>query len=601
MRAPDWARGLATITAAPAPPASRAPSKRERCATTGRPGGSAEASTQPTAATTDEWDGHGLLAAWRHAAAMLHGRVEEVNALNVFPVPDGDTGSNMLATLQAAISEAEGVPPLERSIGRIAASLSMGSLMGARGNSGVILSQLLRGMGEAMGGADRVNGQVLAAALERGRSTAYSAVAQPVEGTILTVARDVAEAAGRAALGDKSLVGVLRAIVAEAQASVQRTPTLLEVLRQAGVVDAGGRGLELLLSGALASIEGARHIPHGTTLANDIALPTWDALEAEGYGYETVFVVLPRDGERLDPEAIRNRLVRMGESVLVAGDERAVKIHVHNERPDEVIALGLALGTLSRISVENLDRQATDVRERTRIETEREAYASASAAPRGGPAIIAVVAGDGWARIFGSLGATRVVQGGQGANPSVGEVAAAIRAVANDQVIVLPNNPNVRLAAQQAGEAVEDVWVRVVPTRNAGEGVAAMLAFDPSVGLADIVGAMTEAARAVQTLQVTIAVRDARMGRRAVRRGEYIVLDPDDGLVAVHPERTAAVVAAMRALRPGFELVTIYRGLDVDHRAAEDLRAALRAELGDIEYELVDAGQPHYDFLISAE
>ena len=532
---------------------------------------------------------------------MLHAHVDEVNALNVFPVPDGDTGSNMLATMQAAISEAEGVPPMERSVGRIAASLSMGSLMGARGNSGVILSQLLRGMGEEMSGLDRIDGQVLAAALERGCSTAYSAVAQPVEGTILTVAREAAGASGRAALGNKSLVRVLRAAVDEAGASVQRTPSLLEVLRQAGVVDAGARGLELLLTGTLASTQGAKHIPHGTSLPNDIALPTWDALEEEGYGYETVFVVLPHDGERLDPDAIRLRLGRLGESVLVAGDERAVKIHIHNERPDEVIALGLALGTLSRISVENLDRQATDVRERSRIAAERESYASASAAPTAGPAIIAVVAGHGWARVFGSLGATSVVQGGQSANPSVGELAAAIGTVANDQVIVLPNNPNVRLAAKQAGEAIDGATVQVVPTRNAGEGVAAMLAFGPGVAVADMVRAMTNAARSVQTLQVTIAVRGARMGRRVVRRGDYIVLDPDDGVVAADPDRTAAVVAAMSALKPGFELVTIYRGLDVDHRAAEDLRDALRGEVADIEYELVDAGQPHYDFLISAE
>ena len=546
-------------------------------------------------------DGPALLLAFRAAVANLERHVDEINALNVFPVPDGDTGSNMLATVQAAISEAEGVPPLERSVGRIAASLSMGSLMGARGNSGVILSQLLRGMGDAMSGVDRIDGEVLAAALQRGCSTAYSAVAQPVEGTILTVARDVAEAAGRAALGGESLVHVLRAAVDEGEASVQRTPSLLDVLRQAGVVDAGGRGLELLLRGTLASIQGAKHIRHGTSLPNDIALPTWDALEAEGYGYETVFVVLPHDGQRLDPDSIRSRLGRLGESVLVAGDERAVKIHIHNERPDEVIALGLALGTLSRISVENLDRQATDVRERTRIAAEREVHASASAAPRNGPAIIAVVAGDGWARVFGSLGATSVVQGGQSANPSVGELAAAIRAVANEQVIVLPNNPNVRLAARQAGEAVDATTVQVVSTRNAGEGVAAMLAFDPGVALEELVRAMTDAARAVQTLQVTIAVRDARMGRRTVRRGEYIVLDPDDGLVAVDTDRTAAVLAGMSALKPGFELVTIYRGLDVDHRAAEDLRDALRGEVGDIEYELVDAGQPHYDFLISAE
>ncbi len=549
--------------------------------------------------SVDAWDGHGLLAAWRHAAAMLHARVDEVNALNVFPVPDGDTGSNMLATLQAAIIEAEGVPPVERNVARICASLSMGSLMGARGNSGVILSQLLRGMGDAMSGSERIDGTVLAASLERGCTTAYSAVAQPVDGTILTVARDVAQAATRSAMGNGSLVHVLRVAVDEAAASVERTPNLLEVLRQAGVVDAGGRGLELILRGALASIQGAQHIAQGTRLPNEIALPTWDALEAEGYGYETVFVILPRDGERLDPDAIRHRLERLGESVLVAGDERAVKIHIHNERPDEVIAFGLALGTLSRISIESLDRQAIDVRERTRAAAQGDG--SAAAADAGGVAIVAVAAGDGWARVFGTLGATTVVRGGQSANPSVGELADAIRSIGRDEVIVLPNNPNVRLAAKQAGETVVGAAVHVVPTRNAGEGVAALLAFDPRGAVAEVVQAMTDAAREIQTLQVTIAVRDARMGKRSVRGGDYIVLDPDDGLVAVDADRTAAVLAAIGALEPGFELVTIYRGIDVDHRAAEELRDALTDALGEVEFELVDAGQPHYDFLISAE
>ncbi|HLB44950.1 MAG TPA: DAK2 domain-containing protein, partial [Candidatus Limnocylindrales bacterium] len=391
------------------------------------------------------WDGHDLLAALRHAAAMLHSQVDEVNALNVFPVPDGDTGSNMLATVQAAIAEAEGVPPLERSVTRIAAALSLGALMGARGNSGVILSQLLRGMGDAVSGSALIGAAELVEAFKRGCQTAFSAVAHPVEGTILTVARDVANAAAGAPEGNDGLEGVLRVAVDEAAASVERTPSLLPVLQEAGVVDAGGRGLELLLRGALASIHGD-HLPHGMKLPHDIALPTWDALEAEGYGYETVFVILPPEGERLDIGQIRGRLDRLGESVLVAGDERVVKVHVHNERPDEVIAFGLTLGTLSRISVENLDRQATDVRERARVSAERTS-ASGLAPLREGPAVVAVAAGDGWARVFGTLGATAVVHGGQGANPSAGELADAIRGTGELEVIVLPNNPNVGLAA----------------------------------------------------------------------------------------------------------------------------------------------------------
>jgi dihydroxyacetone kinase-like predicted kinase len=335
-------------------------------------------------------------------------------------------------------------------------------------------------------------------------------------------------------------------------------------------------------------------------LPHDIALPTWDALEAEGYGYETVFVILPPEGVRLDPAAIRTRLDQMAESVLVAGDERALKIHVHNERPDDVLRYGLTLGMLSRITIENLDRQASDVRERARVATDK-ASISGGAALREGPAVIAVAAGDGLARVFSSLGATAVVQGGQGANPSAGELVDAIRGAGNSEVIVLPNNPNVRMAARQAGDLCPDVNVEVVPTRNAAEGVSAMLAFDPDLEIKDAAKLMSQASRAVQTLQVTLAVRDARIGRRKVHRGSYIVLGPNDGLVAVDADRTAAIRSGIGLLKGGYELLTLYRGRDVGHAAGQQLRDALAGDLDGVEIELVEGGQPHYDFLIAAE
>lgn len=552
------------------------------------------------------WDGHGLLAALRHAAAVLHSQLDEVNALNVFPVPDGDTGSNMLATIQAAIAEAEDVVPSERSVTRIAAALSLGALMGARGNSGVILSQLLRGMGDAIAGHELVGGRELAHALRRGCETAFSAIAHPVEGTMLTVARDVADAAIKTSIADGTLETVLRVAVEAAAASVVRTPELLPVLRGAGVVDAGGRGLELLLRGLLASITGDR-LAHGVHLTNDIALPTWDTAEADGFGYETVFVILPADGTRLDVGQIGNRLARIGDSVLVAGDERAAKIHVHNDRPDEVIEYGLSLGSLSRISIENLDRQATDIRERAKASADeqlaaavRESGATVTAV-RARPVVVAIAAGDGLAHVFATLGATAVVQGGQGENPSAGEIADAIRGTGEPAVIVLPNNSNVRLAARQAGELCASVNVEVVPTRNAGEGVAALLAFDQDLDARTAAKLMAEAAHRVQTLQVTMAVRDARIAGRRVRRGSYIVLGPSDGIVAADSDRATAVRAGLDTLRAGYELITLYRGRDVDRAAAQELRDELATELNRVEIELVDGGQPHYDFLIAAE
>jgi len=556
------------------------------------------------------WDGHGLLAALRHSAATLYASVDEVNALNVFPVPDGDTGSNMLATIQAALGEADQVPEAERTVPRVAAALSLGALMGARGNSGVILSQLFRGLGEAVNDVDEIGGRELARALRHGCEAAFSAVSQPVEGTILTVVRDASTAAAAALASNGTLEYVLAAAAAEAAASVARTPTMLPILANANVVDAGGKGFELLLRGALASVRGER-APQTGNGAHDISLPILDALEADGFGYETVFVVVPRDGELLDVAVIRRRLAEIGESVLVAGDPRAIKIHVHNDRPDEVVAYGLSVGSLSRINIENLDRQATDVRAKSergngaftgpRSGAPAAATTAEPPAAATGPVVVAISPGRGWSQVFTTLGATAIVEGGQSSNPSAGELAEAIRATNAAEVIVLPNNSNVRLAARQAGALTPDVAVEVVPSRNPAEGAAALLALESNVDLKTAAKRMTLAAERVQTLQVTAAVRDARMGRKRVRRGEFIVLGPSDGLIASDNDRTAAIVAAVGKLKAGFELLTVYRGEGASQADAEALRNALLAAFSGIEVELVDGGQPHYDFLIAAE
>lgn len=566
-----------------------------------------------------DWDGPAFLAALRHATATLHAEVDEVNALNVFPVPDGDTGSNMLATMQAAIREAEAVTESGRTVAAVAAALSFGALMGARGNSGVILSQLFRGIGESVANVERIDGAELAAAIDAGRVAAFGAVTKPVEGTILTVARAAATAAVAAAQQGDSLDEVLAAAASAASESVAQTPDLLPVLRRAGVVDAGGRGLELLLKGTLAAVRGEQPPPAGR-LAHDIPLPLYEALEAEGYGYETVFLLTPADGRRVEIAAVRRQLDRLGQSVLVVGDEQLMKVHVHTERPDQVIGYGLTLGTLTHISVENLDRQAGDVLQRVAVSEHPPLVAApppaaagkareaempdepdaglAAAVEADQPQVVSVAAGDGLARLFMSLGAAAVIDGG---NPSAGELAQAIGRLPASNVIVLPNNPNVRLAARQAGQLSPEVRVEVVPTRNPAEGVAAMLALDASLPVREAARRMAQAARRVQTFQVTVAVRDARMGRHRVRHGEYIVLGPNDGLLASDRDRTAAVRAALRKLKPGCELLTIYRGRDVDDEAAEELRATLAGELENVEVELVEGGQPHYDFLFAAE
>jgi hypothetical protein len=544
--------------------------------------------------------------------------VDEINALNVFPVPDGDTGSNMLATLRAAVEEAGGLTGEERHVARVAEAIAFGALMGARGNSGVILSQIFRGMAVSLEGKRRFNGLDLAHALARGRETAYKAVAKPVEGTILTVIRESSAAAVVAAERQPDIESVLTETVESAERSVARTPSLLPILREAGVVDSGGQGLYRLFQGALLHLVGATAgVP-----AEAAAAPRRSTLVAhadEGFGYETMFL-LSAAGRPLDLDTIRDHLEGIGESVLVAGDGRALKVHVHNERPDQVIAYGLSLGMLSRISVENLDDQARDLREaragefagaEVRVVAPVEPLAAVAVAAAAGtsapdahaPAlsVVAVAAGEGIVRVLQSFGVQGIVHGGQAANPSTGEMLRAIREAPGREVIVLPNNPNVKLAAQQAAALAPEKRVVVVPTRNGAEGVAALLAMDPTKDAEENAGPMLEAARAVQTLQVTEAVRDARVSGRKVKRGQTIALDPDDGLLAAGGDRQQTVLAGVAALQPGFELLTIYYGEGTDLAEAEALSRALTAAHRGIEVELVHGGQPHYHYLIAAE
>ncbi len=562
-------------------------------------------------------DGRGLLGAFRAAVANLETHVDEINALNVFPVPDGDTGTNMLATVKAALIEAEGAGEGARAE-RIAAAASFGALMGARGNSGVITSQILRGIAEALQGKARFNGLDLAHALDSGTRAAYGAVAKPVEGTILTVIREASAAAVAAAEQHNDIEAVLTVTLDAAEKSVARTPSLLAILREAGVVDSGGQGLYRLFQGALLFMIG--RAPETPSVAAGAA-PKRSVLVAhadEVFGYETMYLLQARSGELLDVDALRDHLESIGESVLVAGDARAVKVHVHNDRPDLVISHGLEIGSLSRISVENLDNQARDVRETRAAEFTAEGSnpaPSSTGAPSGpafagsGPAtpgpipplaVVAVAAGDGLAAIFRDFGVSRVVVGGQSANPSTGELLEAINSVAADEVLILPNNPNVVLAARQVAQ-MTDRPVSVVATRNAAEGFAALLAMDPTLKAADNATAMTTAGRAIQTLSVTTAVRHATIGGVKVREGQTIVLDPDDGLVAVDDDVTRAVVTAIGSLASGYELITVYYGDGTDLKKTELLAQQIGEAAPGAEVEVVHGGQPHYHFLISAE
>ena len=573
-------------------------------------------------------DGAGYLAAFRSAVASLEGSVDEINALNVFPVPDGDTGTNMLATVQAALDEADGAGS-EADVERIAHAIGYGSLMGARGNSGVITSQILGGMAEALAGKRRFNGLDLAYALVAGTKKAYAAVPKPVEGTILTVIREASAAAVAAAERDNNIESVLAATVEAAERAVAKTPSLLPVLREAHVVDSGGQGLFRLLQGAL-------DLAHGRVTRASVAAaprPAAPAVEEGAFGYETVYILRPLPGLTLDTAAITAHLDTIGESVLVAGDAHLVKVHVHNERPDAVIAYGLSLGTLSRITIENLDSQAHEVREAKAAAFVGEsvvARAEAKDPDRGGSprgtgvldevaapedvatrfplGVIAVAPSEGLAAIlldtaapFLEYGSFRVVRGGQGDNTSTGELFEAVAAAPADEILILPNNPNVVLAARQVASMTVRP-VHVVPTRNCAEGVAALVELEHRHSAAENARRMTEVGRAAQTMQVTEAVRDATVSGHKVKKGQTIVLDPDDGLLAVDNDRMRAVLAAFGRLETGFALITVYYGADATLQEAEALAQRIHEAAPGLEdVVLAHGGQPHYRYLISAE
>ena len=575
-------------------------------------------------------DGAGFLAAFRSAVASLEANVDEINSLNVFPVPDGDTGTNMLATVRAALDEADKVGP-GADAERVAQAASFGALMGARGNSGVISSQILAGMAHGLAGKRRFNGLDLAHALDIGTRTAYRAVAKPVEGTILTVIREASAAAVAAAERDNNVETVLAATVEAAERAVAKTPSLLPILREAHVVDSGGQGLFRLFQGALEAARG-RPLGGGRALAPDRTRPATPAevAAAEGaFGYETVYLLQARAGQPLDVGAIQAHLESIGDSVLVAGDAHLVKVHVHNDRPDAVVAYGLSTGMLSRITIENLDSQAHDVREARAAAFVAEAGAvgtgagrdmsvavaesleavdsdrqAATALPLG---VVAVAPSDGLGAVltdmaapFREYGSFRIVRGGQSANPSTGELLEAVEATQADELLILPNNPNVVLAARQVA-AMTRRPVHVVPTRNAAEGIAALMELDPQRSAEDNAVSMGAASRQVQTMQVTEAVRDATVSGRKVRKGHVIVLDPDDGLLATDTDSQRAVLAGLARFEPGFGLLTIYYGEDATLDETEMLALKVREVAPGVDVEVVHGGQPHYRYLISAE
>jgi uncharacterized protein len=533
-------------------------------------------------------DGRGLKRLIEAGLAWLERHQQVINALNVYPVPDGDTGTNMLLTMQSAYREIQVSP--EEEVGIIAQKVAHGALMGARGNSGVILSQIFRGFARALEGVDAFDTVGFAAALREAATTAYKGVIKPVEGTILTVAREAAEAAVGAAASSDSLTYVLAQVVHEARESVTRTPSLLPVLAEAGVVDAGGQGLHIILEGMLRYTRGEQ-LSVDTELAAAMDLQALHADGEEGYGYDVQFII---HGERLDVGEIREKIASLGDSALVVGDSRAVKVHVHTPEPGTPINYGASLGSLSRVIIENMQEQYQDF-----ILSKAQKPAMQPELPaRIGTVVVAP--GPGLVSVFESLGASVVVSGGQTMNPSTEELLKAVESVSSDGVILLPNNKNIIMAAEQTRELC-DKSIEVVPTITVPQGIAALLALNHQADVETNARIMAEAAKNIETIEITTAVRSVQINGMYVEEGEVIGLV--NGKLRLKGNVPAEV--AMSALEDvdteDYEIVTVYYGETVAADEAEALSGEISQRYPEQEIEVIDGGQPHYHYIISVE
>lgn len=534
-------------------------------------------------------DGEGLRRMFTAATAWLERHSAEVNSLNVFPVPDGDTGTNMSLTMRATM---QSVREMRKTAAwAVAEAMAQGALMGARGNSGVILSQILRGLAQGLEGKHAFNGSDWAVALQEASTRAYKGVSKPVEGTMLTVIRDVSRSTQEAAREGNDLASVLERAVAEAEASVARTPSLLPILREAGVVDAGGQGLFFLLEGILLYLRGELEpvlSPHFEALEAAPRLVAYARLPAGGeptlYGFCTEFLL---QGNSLDLDAIREQMGQLGDSVLVVGDEGMVRVHLHTFRPEDAIAFVSPLGSLSQVKVQNMQEQ-------------HEGFVAERVAPLqlGDTSVVAVVIGEGLAHVFRSLGAVALLQGGDTSNPSIQELLQAVESSPCDKVLLLPNNPNVIPAAEQAA-SLSPKTVKVVPTLSIPQGLAALLAFNYEAEFERNVRAMKEATKAVHTAEVTCAVRSMEFRGLSVNEGQVVGLL--DGILMAAGDSYEGVIDQILEGLGRCELITLYYGAGLDRSRAETTARHLRLHWPDTQVELVYGGQPHYYYIISIE
>lgn len=547
-----------------------------------------------------------LKVAMLSAAKELEAKKEWINELNVFPVPDGDTGTNMTMTIMAAAKEVAAIenPTMES----IAKALSSGSLRGARGNSGVILSQLFRGFTKEIKAAKEINVTILANAFTRATETAYKAVMKPKEGTILTVARGMADKAVELATETDDIVEFLKKVIEHGDYVLSQTPEMLPVLKQAGVVDSGGQGLMQVMRGALDGILG-NGIPFDAVVAqtSQKAAPVGAARDDIDtadikFGYCTEFIINVEKGYNDDEELkFKAFLESIGDSIVVVSDDDVVKVHVHTNNPGLAIERALTYGSLSRMKIDNMREEHNERLEMSAASTAPAPAAPKAEEPRKEYGFIAVSVGDGLSEIFQGIGADYMIEGGQTMNPSTEDMLNAIEKVNADVIYILPNNKNIILAAEQAKYLVEDKQIIVVPSRTIPQGIAALINFMPDSSPEENLETMVEEMGRVRTGQITYAVRNTSIDGMEIKEGDIMGIG-DSGMLAVGQEIEATVLETVsRMVDEDSELISVYYGTDVSDDDAEALVEKIQEMYPDCEVELNNGGQPVYYYLLSVE
>lgn len=549
-------------------------------------------------------DGNDLKRIFGAGAVWLERNTHFINSLNVFPVPDGDTGTNMLLTIQAALREANANH--SANAGEISAALSHGALLGARGNSGVILSQIMRGFARGVDKRDKIDAALFADALVEASRTAYKGVVKPVEGTILTVIREASDRAVLAASQSNDVGYVLEKTVEAARSAVVRTTQMLPVLKEAGVVDAGGEGLTVFLEGTLKYLDGenleVETVHGGAQHLEQIHVE-------EGWGYDIQFHIR---GKNLNVDSIRETISAMGESALIVGDETLVKVHVHAPNPGEILKYGTERGALVNIIIENMQEQYVDFMaghtadERVGAENlgailpHEKIQVPAATEAHTGIATVAVAPGAGLRMIFESIGVSAMVNGGPTMNPSAQDLLEAISRVDSNEVILLPNDKNIILAANQAKELTPK-HVHVIPTRTVPQGLAALLAFNFQADLETNLQIMAQASQRLRTIEITQAIRSAQINNLHVDEGQAIALLDGELIRAQDDMHTLLLSSLHDAGAEENEIITLYYGGEVDMASAEQMRSVVQHEFPGQEIELHSGGQPLYPYIISIE